>query len=224
MSSHNTTQLSPRIKDITGQRFGRLFAISFSHVNSGRRAVWNCLCDCGNQCQVEGTKLTTGRTKSCGCLRPDAARENNSTHGYSTHYLWNTYAKMIARCYAPSDKSYKRYGARGIVVCERWRESFANFIADMGERPTGCSLDRVDNDGPYSPENCRWATITQQNTNTRQNHRITFGGEALTITEWAKRLNISERTIRSRLRYGWPIDRVLSEEVNPYLFGKIPRK
>ncbi len=224
MQPHHTTHLSPRINDITGQRFGRLTVLSFSHMNKGRRAVWNCECECGTKCQVEGTKLATGRTKSCGCLRPDAARENNSTHGYSTHYLWNTYAKMIARCYTPSDKSYKRYGARGITVCERWRESFVNFLADMGDRPDGCSIDRIDNDGPYSPENCRWATISQQNSNTRQNHNLTYDGETLTIAQWSTRLGISQHTIRNRLRYGWSVERTLTEPVSPLLFGKQVRK
>lgn len=224
MQPHDTTQLSPRINNITGQRFGRLTVLSFSHMNKGRRAVWNCECDCGAQCQVEGTKLATGRTKSCGCLRPDAARENNSTHGHSTHYLWNTYAKMIARCYTPSDKSYKRYGARGITVCERWRESFVNFLADMGDRPDGCSIDRIDNDGPYAPENCRWATLSQQNSNTRQNHNLTYDGETLTIAQWSLRLGISQHTIRNRLRYGWSVERTLTEPVSPLLFGKQVRK
>jgi len=224
MQLHHTTQLSPRIKDIAGQRFGRLFVISFSHVNSGRHAIWNCLCDCGNQCQVESTRITSGRTKSCGCLNPDVVSKTNSTHGFSNHYLWNTYYKMIARCHVPSDRSYKRYGARGIVVCERWRESFVDFLADMGDRPDGCSIDRIDNDGPYSPENCRWATISQQNSNTRQNHKLTYGGETMTITQWGLCLNMSPRTIRNRLRYGWSVERALTEPVSPLLFGKQVRK
>jgi len=108
-------------------------------------------------------------------------------------------------------------------VCDRWRESFANFIADMGERPPGCSLDRIDNDGPYSPDNCRWATISQQNNNKRRNHRLTHNGETFTIEEWSNRIGISSRTIGNRLRYGWSIERTLTEPVKSHLPYK-PRK
>lgn len=224
MSLHNTTKPHPYVKDISGQRFGRVLAIAYAGMNNSKHSVWNCLCDCGNYCQIEGTKLTQGKTKSCGCLSRERASIGNSTHGFSTHYLWSTYYHLLTRCYNPKDKSYDRYGARGITVCDRWRESFANFIADMGERPDGCSIDRIDNDGPYSPENCRWATISEQNSNTRQNHYLTYGGETMTIAQWGLRLGMSRQTIYSRLRYGWSVERILTEPVSPLLFGKQVRK
>lgn len=215
MHPHSTTPMHPYVKDISGQRFVRLVVVSFSGIDVSHHARWNCVCDCGSSCIVDGGKLRKGLIRSCGCLAKEVSSVNNATHGFSKHPLWNTYYKMIQRCHNPAHPDYDSYGKRGIVVCERWRTSFANFLADMGNRPDGQSIDRIDNNGPYSPENCRWATITQQNNNTRQNHTLTYNGETLTITEWSVRLGISDRTIRSRLRYGWSVERILAEPVSP---------
>lgn len=215
MQSNDTTITNPRVVDLTGRRFGRLLVTSFSGINKQQHSTWNCICDCGTQCTVVGTKLTRGNTQSCGCLNREAVRAKNTTHGYSRHYLWNTYYKMLDRCHNPKSNLYERYGNRGITVCQRWRDSFADFIADMGDRPQNCTIDRIDNDGPYSPDNCRWATIAEQNRNTRQNHTLTYMNETLTITEWAARLNMSPGTIKSRLRYGWSTEQTLSTPIGP---------
>jgi len=216
MLLHNTTEPHPYVKDISGQRFGRLLVISYA--GRGKHStVWNCLCDCGNYCQIDGCSLKRGFTRSCGCLAKEARITQKTTHGFGKHPLRNTYLLMIKRCYNQEDPSYGRYGGRGITVCDRWRESFESFVADMGDRPKGHSIDRIDNDGPYSPENCRWATVLQQNNNQRRNHKLTCNGETLTITEWANRLGITRRAILSRLRYGWPTERVLTEPVRAHL-------
>jgi len=222
MSLHNTTEPHPYVKDLSGQRFGRLLVTSYA----GRKntsTFWNCLCDCGNSCQIDGCSLKRGFTRSCGCLAKETRIILKTTHGFAKHPLWNTYILMIKRCYNPKNPSYGSYGGRSITVCDRWRESFENFLADMGERPAGCSLDRIDNDGPYSPDNCRWATTLQQNNNKRRNHRLTHDGETLTITEWANRLGISRKAILSRLRYEWSTERILTEPVKSHLPYK-PRK
>jgi hypothetical protein len=122
--------------------------------------------------------------------------------------IYGLWEGMIARCYRQSAINYHIYGGRGIFVCDRWL-SFENFYADMGDRPNGLSLERKDNDGPYSPENCTWATRTEQSNNTRRNVRLTFNGETLTITQWSSCLGIDISTIRSRIKRGMPVDRIL---------------
>lgn len=125
---------------------------------------------------------------------------------------------MIARCCNPKSQVYENYGGRGITVCERWLESFENFFADMGVCPTGLSIDRIDNDGPYSPENCRWATDKEQGRNKRTCRFLEMNGERLPLSEWAERLGIPENTIRNRLRRGWSDERTLTEPIhwNPF--------
>lgn len=154
--------------DITGRRFGRLVALErFS--NPPQRAKWLCLCDCGNQKWIAFSPLMRGASTSCGCYRSEWATTHKKTHGYSkdpTYACWH-HAKQ--RCTNPRNPSYQYYGARGITMCERWFHSFANFLADMGPRPhPNLTLDRIDNDKGYSPDNCRWATYADQLNNQRR--------------------------------------------------------
>ena len=211
MQSYPTTKLSPRIKDITNQRFGRLTILSFSHINEQRKAVWNCLCDCGNHCTVEGANLRKRTSKSCGCLARELSSIRNSTHGMTHHPLARTYRGMIERCYNPRLEAYPHYGGRGITVCDRWLESIANFVADMGERPEGKTLDRIDLDGPYCPENCRWATSIEQMNNRTNSRFLTHDGQILTLAQWSRITGVSYGAIWRRLLAGWTIERTLSE-------------
>ena len=164
--------------DLFGKTFGRLKVVSYAGVNSWRKARWLCQCSCGTETVVEAAQLRRGRSGSCGCLRRETAGTYRRT-GFRSPSIVNTpeylaYYGMRARCEKPSKRDYKNYGGRGIYVCERWREGdgvlsgIACFLADMGRRPSAThSLDRIDNEGPYAPSNCRWATRSQQ----RQNQR-----------------------------------------------------
>ena len=153
-----------RIVDLTGQRFGRLVVIEKTDQRSGRHIIWKCKCDCGKETFINSGNLRRGNTTSCGCLQ----KERVTTHGkrYSEEYRsWNM---MKDRCYNPNNKSYKDYGGRGITVCDRWKDSFENFLEDMGPKPSSKhSIDRINNDKKYEPNNCKWATQTEQNRNKR---------------------------------------------------------
>lgn len=188
--------------DLSGRRFGRLTVLFRSGARSGQ-ALWHCRCDCGADKHVVGYTLREGQTLSCGCLQKERTSKAKTTHGRRKSRAYNIWACMLTRCNNESTPAFKDYGGRGIGVCESWK-SFDAFYADMGEPPSGLTLDRIDNDLGYSPENCRWATCAQQSVNKRSNYFVEFEGRRLCATEWARELGIARRTIITRLKSGLP--------------------
>lgn len=190
--------------DLADKRFGRLTVLRYAGKKDRRNHLWLCRCDCGTEKVVIGGNLLRGNTRSCGCLK----REIHTSHGAwgnPTYVSWNT---MLQRCLNHRKPAYRRYGGRGITVCERWRR-FENFLADMGERPAGRTLDRYpDKDGNYEPGNCRWATPTEQANNTKRNVWVEFRGERKTIAQWARELSMKENTLRRRLCHSQSIEEV----------------
>jgi hypothetical protein len=195
--------------DLSGQRFGRLVVVRPLGTRNDK-VRWLCVCDCGRDNIVATGSLRSGQIRSCGCLYVDSRGCSNRTHGQSKTPEYRVWKGMIGRCENPARDFYRRYGGRGISVCDRWRQSFQAFLSDMGQRPGArYSIERIDNDGPYAPENCRWATSEEQGQNTQRARRLTFNGETLSISGWARRLRMSTATIRRRLAAKLPLPEVL---------------
>lgn len=208
-----------KMKNLKGQKFGRLTAICPVAKNNLGVVLWLCDCDCGNDTIVEGRSLTSGATRSCGCLDREAHqfRPNRTTHGKSGTRIYRIWKKMKSRCSNPNDPDYQQYyGSRGITVCPEWLNDFQSFYewAMSHGYSDELTIDRLDNDKGYSPENCRWATSKTQAINrnlVRNAKTITFHGESHTVREWAEITGINRVTIHSRIfKRGWDIERALT--------------
>ncbi len=197
--------------DITGTRVGNWTVLRLAEIRE-HKAYWLCRCDCGKEAEVVSSVLRKGQSKSCGCMTKrrisDAVRTHGGT-GTPEHRVWKS---IITRCCNPKARCFPRYGGRGIRICERWRSSFAHFLADVGARPSvKHQIEREDNDGDYEPGNCRWATDAEQRRNKRTNRFVEHDGLRLTITDWSKRTGIDKTTLRNRILRGWPASRALTE-------------
>lgn len=200
--------------DLKNQRFGRLVARERCGSNSQRCALWICDCDCGNECIVSSHNLRTLHTQSCGCLQRENTSVANTTHGKRHSKLYGVWNSMIGRCKRESSSAYKDYGGRGISVCEDWMDFqiFYNWAIENGYRE-GLSIDRIDVNGNYCPENCRWTTKIVQANNKRNNEVIEYNGIQHTASEWSRILGIKHCTLRKRLREGWSIEKAFSTPI-----------
>lgn len=191
----------PEAIDMTGRKFGRLMVLERAP-NRAKHVCWECVCDCGNVLAVQGQYLRTGRTKSCGCLQRELVALRNITHNMSDHPLFQVWSDMLKRCTNQKCAAYPNYGGRGITVCDRWLDSPANFIEDMGPRPDGYSIDRIDVNGNYEPDNCEWASDEQQIRNRRITVYLTYEGETLTMAEWSEKTGIPYGRLQARRAAG----------------------
>lgn len=199
-----------RIIDMTGQRFGRLVVVEMVPERRGNKLLWRCRCDCGGEKVTAGILLRRGETTSCGCGSVERARAMKLTHGKCSTSAYKCWLSMIQRCENPNHPGFADYGGRGITVCERWRESFESFSADMGARPSAAhEIDRINNDGNYELGNCRWVTRDRQSRNKRNNRWITFNGETLCAKDWARKVGVNYVTLLRRIKSGWAVDKAL---------------
>lgn len=194
-----------------GEVFHRLTALS----RDGRYGMYRCAC--GNEKRICVYKVLSGHTKSCGCFRkevtPQNTRQYKTTHGKTHTRVYHVWRAMLARCTNPKYRQWKRYGGRGIKVCDAWHK-FENFYADMGDPPIGLTLERRDNNQGYSAANCYWATQTEQNNNRRSNIQITCNGLTLSPAQWAEKLGIERKHIYNRRHRGMPVEKVLAQPLN----------
>jgi len=197
-----------------GKRFKKLTVIK--QAIGAKKTSWHCLCDCGNKTIVVGGNLTSGNTTSCGCVEAYNRKNglNHRIHGMAGTVEFHTWSRIRQRCYNTNNLKYPIYGGRGIKVCDRWLESFENFFEDMGYRPDACSsIDRKDNDGDYTPDNCRWSTPLQQANNNRKNRWITHNGIRKTVTSWSFHLGGNHDLVSGRIKRGWSEKRAVTTKV-----------
>ena len=210
--------------DLAGRAFGRLTAVEWADpawAGARCRAKWVCRCSCGETKAVVAFALTGGTTISCGCVVREGLRRNRgpmrTVIAKPQTITYQSWHGMIQRCVNPRSTGYRYYGGRGITVCPRWRESFAAFLEDVGERPSrGHSIDRIDVNGHYEPANCRWATAVTQMRNTSRNRLLTMNGETMPLSAWAERVGVSASTLWNRSADGWSDERVLTTPVGKY--------
>lgn len=203
--------MSKNVRCLTGERFGRWTVCDVSEKNEHGESMYKCVCDCGTERILRRSSLTSGNSKSCGCLARESAASRNTTHGDTGTRLYRIWAGIIQRCCNSRERyEWRKYGGRGICVCDEWRkyENFKRWAVCNGYADD-LSIERIDPNGNYCPENCCWATTYEQGNNKRTSRRISFNGEVGTIREFADKYGIPYSCLYSRLRNGWSVDRAL---------------
>lgn len=204
-----------RLKDITGRRFGRLVAIEHTGYTDRGQSIWRFQCDCGNIYEAQSAPVVYGSVISCGCYNREKTAKKNFKHGFSEsgkkEKLYSVWCSMRKRCRNENDQMYKYYGGRGITSCEEWEDypTFRKWAYENGYEE-GLTIDRIDVNGNYSPDNCRWIPMAEQMQNTRRNKYLTFNGETKCIAEWSREIGVSHNTIQRRLSHGWTIEEALT--------------
>lgn len=200
-----------RFQDLSRRKFGRLKVVAYVGAAKGHQ-LWRCRCKCGRITVATCNNLMRLHTTSCGCHKAEVvAAGARRRHSGSHTPEWVAWQHMKDRCCNPARRDYHNYGGRGIKVCERWLACFDNFIADMGKKPSPAhTLDRIDNNGDYAPENCRWATRHEQGINKRTTPRAAIDGVTKPVREWCEQYHMPLRLVLDRLRNGWPPLRALT--------------
>lgn len=214
-----------KVKDMTGKQFGRWTVICFAGFNNSGAAMWQCVCECGTVRDVNGYTLRSGRSTCCGCKTYEAIRNKQIVgyykHGGKKERLYGIWHGIKDRCNNINSPQYPRYGGRGITVCEEWQnnyESFREWAISTGYDPSAkkydCTLDRIDNNKGYSPDNCEWRNMKAQSNNRSTNHIIEYDGQSHTIQEWAEIIGINSDTLLKRIdNYGWTVERAITTPV-----------
>lgn len=211
--------------DITGQKIGRLTVLYRTEdklygKNNRKTVMWHCVCECGNEIDVASQSLKRGLTKSCGCLNLETIKRRDikhKIHGENKSRLYECWHAMKKRCLNKHSAKYINYGGRGITICEEWKNDYVSFSvwAKQNGYNDSLTLDRIDVNGNYCPENCRWADRKTQQRNKRNNRNITFNGETHTLIEWSEITGINQSTISGRLdKYGWSVEKALTVKAN----------
>ena len=190
-----------KFKDLTNQKFNRLTVLKLAPKHKNKIA-WLCSCDCGKTIIVLASNLTNNRTRSCGCLKMEKLLQRSTIHNQRHTKIYEVWKTLKQRCFNPTNISYKNYGGRGITICEDWKNNFSSFYewSMKNGYKEGLSIDRIDNNGNYCPENCRWTDRLTQANNTRTNHFITFRNQTKTIAEWARHFNLPYSNILAKLQ------------------------
>lgn len=205
--------MSARI-DLVGQRFGKWTVLERDTNHPAKKSYWICICDCGTRKSVKGESLRRGLSTCCRCVYvKNGIQRTQTKHGKAGTKEYRTWSNIKKRVYKTTDQDYPRYGGRGIKMCERWND-FRNFYADMGDAPSPShSIDRIDNDGDYSPENCRWATPSQQTRNSTKARMVTFNGETKSVTDWAEEYGLPPKLLMKRLYRGDSFENAVAKPI-----------
>lgn len=203
-----------KVINLTGKQYGRLTAIKHIGKDKHNNAMWKCKCSCGNTIIVRGATLRNGKANSCGCLHKEMTKDlakNNITHNMSNTRLYRVWQNIKSRCYYKQNNRYENYGGRGIKVCDEWKNDFKSFYewaVTNGYKDT-LTIDRINVNGDYEPNNCRWSTLIQQGRNKRNNKTYTINGETRCLSEWCELLNLNYNTVSTRIHRNWAIEKAL---------------
>lgn len=197
-----------RYKDITGERFGRLFVKHYLGIGIDKKALWLCKCDCGDERAIAGDSLRLGRTQSCGCLQKQITAMRSTTHGMRNTRTYKIWTQMHKRCSNPNSSDFAHYGGRGIRIAQRWNK-FEYFLKDMGECPDGYSIERINNNGNYCKSNCRWIPISRQQCNTSRTRWVVTPIGRMCLADAARVYCIPHTALRNRLKAGWTVRKAL---------------
>lgn len=191
--------------NMIGKKFNKLTILEECKERKDRKKVYKCLCDCGNITNVVGTRLRSGTIKSCGCLISETSKKIHTKHGKRNTKLYNIWVELKRKCYKSNRKDYKYYGARGIKVCDEWLNNFQAFYdwAVNNDYQDGLTIDRINNDGNYTPDNCHWVDMKTQSNNRRSNVLLTYNGKTQTMMQWSEELHLPYNTIKHRHQKCW---------------------